>query len=482
MVKAARRREQGASHLMRPTHFGILRVLHCAGALFALLLAVACSGAKKAERPEPLTASDFASAAAPSEDPADGDAVEEPSLLIERRASLFDPERSQVRVIDAEEAMAGLDDVEVLTGPPLAIAPPPDDSADGVIVDVADDTATIPRTLRETFNDDELISSYPIDALVGHINGRPLFASEFFEPMDARMRVEAGRMSQRQWLQFAQQQIQRALRDRIRDELLLAELEASLSPQEKVGLLAFVTQLRENILSENLGSSQVANRRLLEEEGVTLDEKILQERNRELIRMQLRRAIAGKTIVAWRDVRQAYERDSDRYNPPPVAHLRVIWTQANDEDTAIEITERFAAGEAFVEIAANPELNSYQVADGGATLVPLDPEGWDATQFFRPTELNDAAKSLEVGEVIGPIDWAGRKVWMTLELIEDNSVSLYDAQLEIYQDLLAERFTEAQGQYFTTLISRGSLSDIAEMERRLFELAAERYLVNGRMP
>jgi hypothetical protein len=469
---------------MRIDHTANFKHLCAAGALFALAIAAGCSGAKKAERPEPLTASDFASTAQASEAPQSDDveAEEEPALLIERRASLIDPEVSQVRVIDAEEAMAGLDDVAVLTGPPPTIAPSRDgDVADGVIFDIADDAAPTPPTLRENVNDD-MISSYPIDALVGHINGRPLFASEFFDPMDARMRVEAARMSQRQWLQFAQQQIQRALRDRIRDELLLAELEASLSPQEKVGLLAFVTQLRENILSENSGSAPLANRRLLEEEGVTLDEKVLLERNRELIRMQLRRAIAGKTIVAWRDVRQAYERDIDRYNPPPVAHLRVIWTQPGDEVTAVEIAERLESGEPFAEIAANPDLNSYQVADAGATIVPLDADGWEATQFFRPVELNNAALSLEVSEVVGPIDWANRKVWMTLELIEDNTVSLYDAQLEIYQDLLAERFTEAQGQYFTTLISRGSLSDIAEMERRLFELAAERYLINGRMP
>jgi hypothetical protein len=408
---------------------------------------------------------------------------EEPSEEV--RTSLLDPEVQEVRRIDESTARAGLDDVEVLTGPPAPrpVRPRPalppeeagalDAAGEAQIAEILATAGveTVPPPPRR-----DAAVSVPVDAMVGHINGRPLFASEFFEPMEARLRTEAERMTPEQWLRFAREQVQLALRDRIRDELLLAELESGLSPEERTGLLAFVGRLRENIISENRGSESIANQRLMTEEGLTLDQKVLQERNRMLVREQLRRAVADRVFVSWREVRQAYEREKDVLDPPPIATLRMVW--AVDDAAADAIAARLAAGEGIGAIAVDSAVNAYQPATGGVRTVTLNPDApFEDNAFFAPPVLNDAARTLSVGETVGPIDYNDRTVWLHLESIDDDGMSLYEAQLQLHEALVGQRFGEAQTEYFSRLVERGSLSDIEQMERRLFQLAAERYLL-----
>jgi len=406
----------------------------------------------------------------------------------EVRTSLLDPATQEIRTIDAETARAGIDDVEVLTGPPAPAPARPTRVAPTQSEDLDPETdAQIAEILASAEDrqpaapapDEGRAPTIPVDAMVGHINGRPLFASEFFEPMEQRLIAEAERMSPEQWLRFAREQVQIALRDRIRDELLLAELESSLSPQERTGLLSFVGRLRENLISQNRGSESLANERLLAEEGVTLDEKVFQERNRELIRVQLQRAVGNRVFVSWREVQQAYEREKDLLDPPPVARLRMVW--AADDQAAAEIEQRLEAGEDFEAIATDASVNVYQANAGGLRTVSLrDDAPYEANDFFAPEALNEAARSLEIGQTLGPLEYSGRAVWLHLEAIDDEGMSLYEAQLQLYTALMSQRFNEAQTEYFTRLIARGSLSDIEQMERRLFQLAAERYLFDHR--
>src|SRR5690606_38316882 len=54
-----------------------------------------------------------------------------------------------------------------------------------------------------------------VDQLVGQINGRPVFANEFFASMDARLRQEATRLSNREWFAMAKKDIEAELWNRL---------------------------------------------------------------------------------------------------------------------------------------------------------------------------------------------------------------------------------------------------------------------------
>ncbi len=323
------------------------------------------------------------------------------------------------------------------------------------------------------------VARSPVDAMVGQINGRPLFASEFFETMDARLRAEAERRSPEDWLRFARTEIRKALRDRIRDELLLAEVESSLTPGQRAGLVTFVRSLRENMVSENRGSHEIANRRLLEEEGITLEQAVQARRDEELIRSWLGQILRNKVHISWRDVEQRYDRDFEKYHPPATATLRMIRIRASAQEDIDAVRTGLANGESFADLAT--AYGSWKPKEGGLYPQQLDADTYEKSSIIGLPDLNAAAQKLNVGEHAGPLEIGKDVYWIMLEDISQNSQSLYEVQLQIRRELFNERINDAEGEYFDQLLERSGLMTtqlIDQMEARLFDLAAERYLLS----
>lgn len=397
---------------------------------------------------------------------------------------------SELRVVTREQATGG-DVLELQTGSPLDLSAP---AARGRMVSgnplgAADDAALNGVSSADSGAAQEEEggeAEVAIDRLVGQINGRPVFASDFFEPLDARLRAEArrvqiGEATPEQWLSFAKSRIGRELRGLVRDELLLAEFEASLSPQERQGLLTFVRNLRETLISENLGSETLANRRFSEEEGKTLEEMVKSQRNEFLIKEQLRRAVADRVYVSWRDVQMEYERRYDEFNPSGEAVFRMIWVNADDAVAIDEVETKLAAGVPFAEVAAAHSF--FKPSEGGLYAVELSEAGYEETPLFQQELLENTARELDEGEFAGPIrleDDAGRSdrlVWLKLEGVVRDQRTLAEAQLEIHDELRAARWSEENAKYLEKLITEGSVTDINDMEIRLLQFAADRYLI-----
>jgi hypothetical protein len=323
------------------------------------------------------------------------------------------------------------------------------------------------------------VARSPVDAMVGQINGRPLFASEFFETMDARLRAEAERRSPEDWLRFTRNEIRKALRDRIRDELLLAEVESSLTPGQRAGLVTFVRSLRENMVSENRGSHEIANRRLLEEEGITLEQAVQARRDEELIRSWLGQILRNKVHISWRDVEQRYDRDFEKYHPPATATLRMIRIRASAQEEIDAVSAGLANGEEFADLAITH--SSWKPKEGGLYPRQLDADTYEKSSIIGLSDLNAAAQKLSVGEYSGPLEIGKDVYWIMLEEISQSSQSLYEVQLQIRRELFNERINDAEGDYFDQLLERSGLMTtqlIDQMEARLFDLAAERYLLS----
>lgn len=326
-------------------------------------------------------------------------------------------------------------------------------------------------------------SSFPpptrvrVDAMVGQINGRPLFASEFFAPMDARLRSEAARMNPEEWMVFASEQIRLALIDRVRNELLLAEVESSLTPEQREGLLTFVRNLREQRVSEARGSEALASRRL-EAEGITLDEAVQAERDDELIRSWIRRILQNKVYVPWRDIRFRYERDFERFNPPSRAVLRMIRVSATDAESLEAVQSGLAAGVDMETLAR--EHSTYIPDEGGMFDAVLDAGDYSQSTLVGLAPLNEAAQRLSPGEVAGPLEVGSNVYWIKLEEIVDLKRSLYEVQERIRLELFSERARQAQDEYLNELIDRSGIStnEVERIGRRLIEIAAERYLMS----
>ncbi|MCB9838955.1 MAG: peptidyl-prolyl cis-trans isomerase [Phycisphaeraceae bacterium] len=370
-------------------------------------------------------------------------------------------------VLDAETARGGVGSIEVSSGAP-----------EGARFVVTDEPAAGAGSTASDALSGRVVGQVMIDSVVGQINGKPVFASEFFSPIDARLSAEARTKAPAEWIQSAQKQIRDRLRDEVRDELLLAEFESSLTVEQRSGLLYWVSQLRENLVSESRGSEELLSRKLREEEGLTIDEKVEAERRAEFIQEQFRRILRDKAYVAWRDVVLQYRQDEAVYQPAPTAHLRMISVSESDPGAVDRVTAALGAGEDFAEVASRE--SGFNRAGGGAYDIELTGEDYASSRIFNPEPLNEAAVGLRPGGVAGPIAYgSGRLAWIRLDSIETSETSLYEAQLAIRDALVHQRLLEEQEKYFQSLVNRSSLSPIQDMERRLLDIASTRYLIDG---
>ncbi|TVQ60122.1 MAG: hypothetical protein EA379_08860 [Phycisphaerales bacterium] len=369
-----------------------------------------------------------------------------------------------IRTIGPEEASAGVDDVRVIVG-----GPSPAPAAGG------GRQSSSERIARDARDPNRAASVVLVDSMVGQINGRPVYASEFLRPMDSRLRAEARTMSPIEWRRSAQRQIRAALLERMRDEILLAEFESTLDQQQRMGVIAFVQGLREDLIRENFGSEELARRRLLEEEGMTLDEKIRTQRDRELIRAQVRRALGDRAYVSWREVRLQFERDIDRYTPPGRATLRMIQVRTRDTARMERVRAALAEGAAFADVASRD--SDFNPTNGGRYEITINAPTFREGVIFSDEALNAQARALEVGETTEPFEWNDSTVWLHLESYDRPPAStLYEEQLAIFADLRSRRLSEEEFRYFTRLFARSSVSDVDDMERRLMVIAEQRYL------
>lgn len=316
-----------------------------------------------------------------------------------------------------------------------------------------------------------------IESKVGDVNGKPIYATKFLEPMAARLAAEAEQMPRQQWLIWANNQIHRGLQDVVTDELLRAEALARLTPDQKQGLRAFLQTMRTDLASRASGSRTLAARRLQEEQGMTEDEFIRAREQEALIKTTLVRDIDNRVNVSWRDIEQRYQRDLKVYQPSPTAVFRLIRIPTADETAMAFVTEALAAGRPFAEVAGESKSN-YKPGDAGLDAVAFEGPYAEA-EFYGSETLNEAARALTPGTWSGPFALGPNSGWLKLEEIKQDSVSLYDAQLPIYEQLLTERRGAELQRFMDRLQARASFTSLDEMRDRILRVADERYGIPG---
>ncbi len=426
--------------------------------LVTLLAMTSCSGSPSGAAPSRrVVASDFASPGAPAN-------------LGEANVNTGTP---------VERSTQGASDVVVVMGAPMN---PLGAGSPSTLVPTAQ-AATSSSAAAQT---ERLL----VDQLVGQINGRPVFANEFFAPMDARLRRSANELRNRQglselekqkeWLKETKQTIDAALWDKLRDQLLLAEFESSLTPEQKVGLFHYIESVRADLVSGNLGSEAQANQRLLESEQIDLDTKVADISRGVFIREQLRKAISTRVQVSYWDVQLYYDQRIDEFVPLPTARFIVIRAPISDEAKVSRIESALAEGEDFGKVAAAE--SAWRPNAGNLFEVTIKSRDYVSERYFGPEPLNAAALALSPGKSTDRIDVGGDAWWIMLAAIDQpEGRSLYDVQSEIELRLRAERWREEEIRYFDQLFQRGSFSDVKLMSGRLLQFAAERYLIQNRM-
>lgn len=328
-------------------------------------------------------------------------------------------------------------------------------------------------------------AAYLLDRVVGRINGKPVFALEFLEPLDSRFRAEADialayppgqerEAAIRAWEVGAAESIKRRLDEQVLDELLLAEFRTTLKPEQRAGLGYFIDQLREDIFLEYGGTTKTVDEALLAE-GLTFEEKVKLESDKILLREQMRNAIADRIHVSRRDVEQYYRRNIDQFRADPRATLRVIRVPSDDAVAVAEVESRMAVGEPFADIAL--ALSRWSTPDKTHSA-DVSPDGYEKTTVFGIAALNDAAVALAPGEVSPRLDVESSVYWLKLETMgRDHDVPLYEVQLAIEDAIRDARYEDGLTRYRESLLERSSTTSITLMIEDLLWFAKQKYIV-----
>ncbi|MBA4028912.1 MAG: hypothetical protein C0475_07225 [Planctomyces sp.] len=317
-----------------------------------------------------------------------------------------------------------------------------------------------------------------VERLVGQINGKPVFAQQFVDDnnLDARLAAEgAAARSVSQWVQTAGQIIGPSLGLELRDQLILAEARATLTPEQRTGLLSFLTDIRGQIAASALGSTELADARLRETQS-SLDELAQSELSEALVQNFINTTIRPRINVTFRDVERAYRADFDRFNPPPSVVFYIIYTR--DEPEARQRIERaLAAGTPFQDVARDRANIFADETDGQRFTLPEDRAQLAVSAI---PSINQAAQALGPGQtspmVRVPTPDGDRLAWVHLARVErEPGTTLEEAQRLLFQTLTAARRQQEEARLLRRILREGSRTSETEMIEQLLRFAADRY-------
>jgi len=230
----------------------------------------------------------------------------------------------------------------------------------------AESRQTLPRLgAGEVSEDDLSFGPEPgtrviVDSLVGEVNGRPIYADSFFEPIEDQLRAIAQRATQREFINQATEVISEHLGQIVRNELFLADARSQLTPEQRQGLFSWMRAMREQEILQGGGTQTAAARRVQEQHGMTMDEYLAARRDVALLQKLQEERISPRVIVSWRDIEREYQRRFHEFNPPARMKVsRIRLSTERDGDLIERVKEQLAAGEDFAEVAAAAGMRDH---------------------------------------------------------------------------------------------------------------------------
>lgn len=313
-----------------------------------------------------------------------------------------------------------------------------------------------------------------VDAMVGHINGKAVYAGEVFREIGEDELTRLGNTLPR--LAFRDQSLRLVddtLRGRVVNSLILAEAEGGLSEREQLGLLAFLKQEREKVLAEyGSGVAAVADAELIKKRGYGVEEELERRRQKLLVEKFLNEKLLPHTFVNRREVERYYQDHFREFNPTPSVTVRVII--ARDLEAADRVDAALAKGESFEVVAK--QFSAFRPEQGG--LLPSFNLKGPLAEFNELSwkQLNEKVRKLEVGGYCDRTDLDGSFGWAKLEGVEGREArSLQEASLEIEQKIRGTKFSTRQQKYIADLFQKGNFTPLEKMRDEIMKVTMTRY-------
>ncbi len=315
---------------------------------------------------------------------------------------------------------------------------------------------------------------WPIDGLIGQINGRPVFAAEFFVPIEDRL-LNIGRQGSPEQTRAAILEIVRQrFTQFVNSELVIAEAESDMTPQMQEGLFGWLSDLKEEVTAQRGGTSFGAEQSLLDETGLNMEEYLEQQRKLGLAGQLLRQKVEPRAIVSWRDVEQAYQAELSTYQPPrKIVIGRILLLNSRDGMQIESTRQAFANGNGFTSVAKELGVKD----DGVWRTFTLEEETVSGITDLAQN-VRDALQDVRIDEATEAVEGRSSTAWYSILAYEtppSRSIFDSDVQLLIRNRLESFAYDMEESNYLNSLRRRWVNDDIRKMEIKLMQLALRRY-------
>jgi hypothetical protein len=310
--------------------------------------------------------------------------------------------------------------------------------------------------------------AYTMDAMVGQVNGRAIYANAVFDPLAEQLTALGRTLDGQTFVRRAGELIAGRLDQMITDALILSEAERDLSEGERYGLRAMVQRRREELLRQwGDGSLALAEERLRAETGKSLNETLEAYRQQQLVRRYMMQKIMPLINVTRRDVEQHYREHIGEYQPPVKRTVRLIRVERPADADAVR--SELEAGTPFAQVAAK-RINQYRPDEGGLWPEPIvGDEGLGGA-------LGEALRDMTAGQHKGPIAFNNNTWWLFVESEDRGNLRpLREVQLDIEKELRQARFRQLSQRYRQRLYDEGSYNEMEKMIASLLDVAVSRY-------
>ena len=311
-----------------------------------------------------------------------------------------------------------------------------------------------------------------VDSLVGHVNGRPVFADEFLKPIEDHLLRVSEQTSGIEREQVMLTIINDWLQEVVLNELILAEAEASLSEQEQMGLFAMLDRAYDEEIRKGGGTRSGAETRR-RREGDELEQYLGKQKDIVLIDRIRQSKIEPKVVVTWRDIEREYQRHYEQFNPAATVTLARIRLNTRTQAQLIaDVTRRLEAGESFEQLAEELDYEdggvweTFEMGPGGITDIEVNPV------------MKQALDGLAEGDSSPPFELGSGTLWLYVVSVDrPPSRSIYHPaiQLGLRRAIRARRGQEEWQRYIESLLEKGIHDDLDAMAARLFRIAMVRY-------
>ncbi|MEE2908623.1 MAG: hypothetical protein VX527_12420 [Planctomycetota bacterium] len=344
------------------------------------------------------------------------------------------------------------------------------------------DYTTLLDETEETFFDIRVSpgESVIVDSLIGQVNGRPLYADEVLGPIADQLNAEYSQLVEDatppNWDAFQRTLIKLVgaqLQELVLNELYLSEARAGLTAQEKTGLMAFMQNLREELVGERGGVFGEAEQQIMQEEGLTWEEYLKMQEDQLLIRSLMHEKIQPNIVMSWKDVERLYNARKDQFQPDPTVTLGRIRVRTEGNDEKIKtIQEMFDAGDSFEIVAGwagapdDGVWDKFKMGKGGVTDI-------EVADFYK-THL----EGLGPGETSKSFVRGNYTIWVSvIEISDPEHKDLYDPAVQsmLQGELLNRKMTQARQEFIENLLEAGIYDNLNQMQMRVIAIALSRY-------